>query len=192
VVPEYICHHARMSATRLVTPDDAAILADLLRVNRNFLAPWDPTRDDDFFTVAGQLGVIRSALEQHEQGSTLPHVIVDVDGRVVGRVSLTRIMRGPLQSCTLGYWVSAADNGRGLATAAVRGIVQAAFDGFGLHRIEASTQVNNIKSQRVLERAGFIRIGVAPEYLNIDGEWKDVALYQLVDAQRDWQAAPPT
>jgi ribosomal-protein-alanine N-acetyltransferase len=74
-----------MSATRLVTPDDAAILADLLRANRDFLAPWDPIRADDFFTVAGQRRVVRSALEQHEQGSALPHVIVDVDGRVVGR-----------------------------------------------------------------------------------------------------------
>jgi [ribosomal protein S5]-alanine N-acetyltransferase len=154
-------------------------------VNRDFLAPWDPIRDDDFFSAAGQRGVIRSTLEQHEQGSALPHVIVDVEGRVVGRVSLTGIMRGPLQSCTLGYWVSAADNGRGLATAAVHEIVQAAFDGLGLHRIEASTQVHNIKSQRVLERTGFIRIGVAPEYLNIEGNWKDIALYQLVKSQRD-------
>jgi ribosomal-protein-alanine N-acetyltransferase len=173
-----------MSATRLVTPDDAAILADLLRANRDFLAPWDPIRDDEFFTVAGQRGVIRSALEQHEQGTALPHVIVDIDGRVVGRVSLTGIMRGPFQSCTLGYWVGAADNGRGLATAAAHDIVQAAFDGLRLHRIEASTQVHNIKSQRVLERTGFIRIGVAPEYLNIDGDWKDVALYQLVKSPR--------
>jgi ribosomal-protein-alanine N-acetyltransferase len=93
-------------------------------------------------------------------------------------------MRGPFQSCTLGYWVSAADNGRGLATAAAHDIVQAAFDGLRLHRIEASTQVHNIKSQRVLERTGFIRIGVAPEYLNIDGDWKDVALYQLVKSPR--------
>ena len=63
-------------------------------------------------------------------------------------------------------------------------IVQAAFDGLGLHRIEASTQVHNIKSQRVLQRTGFIRIGVAPDYLNVDGEWKDVALYQLVNSQK--------
>ncbi|MDX6241134.1 MAG: [ribosomal protein S5]-alanine N-acetyltransferase [Kribbellaceae bacterium] len=180
-----------MSATRLVTPDDAAILADLLRANRDFLAPWDPIRDDDFFTVAGQRRVVRSALEQHEQGSALPHVIVDVDGRVVGRVSLTRITRAPFQSCTLGYWVSAADNGRGLAAAAVHDIVQAAYDGLGLHRIEASTQVHNVKSQRVLERNGFFRIGVAAEYLNIDGDWKDVALYQLVKSQRDLQPASP-
>jgi ribosomal-protein-alanine N-acetyltransferase len=61
----------------------------------------------------------------------------------------------------------------------VREIVTAAFERLGLHRIEASTQLPNVGSQRVLERCGFTRIGVAPRYLKVDGDWKDVALYQL-------------
>jgi [ribosomal protein S5]-alanine N-acetyltransferase len=169
-----------VSVTRLIALDDAADLAELLRVNREFLAPWDPVRDDAFFTLAGQRDAVRSALEQYERGVTLPLVIVD-GGRVVGRISLTGIVRGPLLSGTLGYWVNAADNGRGLATAAVREIVTVAFDDLGLHRIEASTQLANIGSHRVLDRCGFTQIGVAPKYLRIDGDWKDVALYQLVN-----------
>ncbi|GAA1582419.1 GNAT family protein [Kribbella sancticallisti] len=169
--------------TRLVTIEGARGLAELLRVNREFLAPWDPVRDDEFFTVAGQRAVVGAALEQYEQGWCLPWVITGDDDRVVGRVSLTGIVRGPLQSCSLGYWVGAADNGRGFATAAVREIIRAAFVDLGLHRIEASTQLANVGSQRVLERAGFTRIGVAPEYLSVDGEWKDVVPYQLVSRQ---------
>ena len=41
-------------ALRLVGEDDAAVLADLVRANREFLAPWEPARDDAFFTEAHQ------------------------------------------------------------------------------------------------------------------------------------------
>jgi ribosomal-protein-alanine N-acetyltransferase len=169
-----------VSATRLVALDDVPALPELLRVNRDFLAPWDPIRDDDYFTVDGQLAVIQAALERHEEGSTLPHVILNDRNCVAGRITLNSIVRGPFQSCALGYWVNAADGGRGLATAAVRDIMRVAFDELGLHQIEAGTLLHNVRSQRVLERNGFTRFGIAPAYLNIAGEWQDHAMYQAV------------
>jgi ribosomal-protein-alanine N-acetyltransferase len=169
-----------MSVTRLVTPGDVPALAELVRVNRAFLAPWEPARSDDYFTVAGQRAVIQSALARHEQGLVLPHVILNEAGRVAGRITLNGIVRGAFQSCSLGYWVGAADNGRGLATAAVRDIIGVAFGGLGLHRIQAETLLDNVRSQRVLERNGFIRFGVAPDYLKIAGKWQDMVIYQLV------------
>jgi ribosomal-protein-alanine N-acetyltransferase len=167
--------------TRLVTEDDAPVLAELLRVNRDFLAPWEPIRDEEHRTVEGQRTVIRSALQRYEQGITVPSVILDEEGDVVGRITLNDIVRGPFQSCHLGYWLSAAANGRGLATAAVRDAIRLAFEGLGLHRIEAGTLLHNVRSQRVLERNGFVRFGVAPAYLNIAGQWQDHALYQIVN-----------
>ena len=170
-----------MSATRLFTLDDAAVLADLLRENRAFLAPWEPIRAEDYFTVDGQRAVVRDALEMHEQGLVVPHVILDETGRAVGRITLTGIVRGAFQSCSLGYWVSADSNGRGLATAAVRRMKQVAFEELGLHRIEAGILQHNKGSQRVLERNGFVRFGVAPAYLNIAGAWQDHAIYQVLN-----------
>jgi len=172
------------SATRLVTLDDVPVLAELLRVNRDFLAPWDPIRDDNYFTADGQRAVVDAALEGRERGSTLPHVILDDTGRLVGRITLNEIVRGPFQSCSVGYWVSAVDNGRGLATAAVREIVRVAFDELGLHRVQAGTLLHNVTSQSVLERNGFVRFGVAPKYLRIAGHWQDHALYQVVKTER--------
>ena len=129
------------------------------------MTPWEPQRADEFFTEEVQAGLIRDALEQHEHGATVPHVIVDDEGRVVGRITLNTIVRGPFQSCSLGYWVGREYNGRGLASRAVTAIKQVAFDELGLHRIEASVLLENIASQRVLDRNGFERIGVAPSYL---------------------------
>jgi ribosomal-protein-alanine N-acetyltransferase len=169
-----------VSATRLVTLDDVPVLAELLRLNRDFLAPWEPVRSDEYFTVAGQRAGIRDVLARHGQGSALPHVILDDSGRVVGRITLNGIVRGPFQSCSMGYWVGAADNGHGLATAAVRDVIGVAFEELGLHRIQAETMLHNVRSQRVLDRNGFVRFGVAPAYLNIAGKWQDHALYQVV------------
>lgn len=178
--PRPTCDHERMAVTtRLVRLDDVPVLTDLLRANREFLAPWDPIRTDDYFTVEGQRAVIETALETHERGGELPHLIVD-DDRILGRITLNTIVRGPFQSCSLGYWVGATDNGRGVASTAVSQIVRVAFDEMGLHRVEASTLLHNVASQRVLKRNGFVRIGVAPNYLNIAGVWQDFALHQLI------------
>jgi ribosomal-protein-alanine N-acetyltransferase len=57
-----------------------------------------------------------------------------------------------------------------------------AFDELRLHRIQAETLPHNVRSQRVLERNGFARIGLAPEYLSIGGRWQDHIMYQLLNA----------
>ena len=171
-----------MSAIRPVTPGDAPVLAQLLRDSRDFLAPWEPVRGEDYFTAPGQLAFIAHALARRAQGSAYPYVILDDTGRVAGRINLNDVVRGPFQSASLGYWVNAGDNGRGLATAAVREIISLAFGELGLHRIQAGALPHNVRSQRVLARNGFIRIGLAPEYLRIAGRWQDHVLYQLVRA----------
>jgi len=170
-----------MATTRLIAIEDAPLLAGLLALNREFLAPWEPIRPDDYFTAAGQRHAIEDALGQYEHGIGVPHVILERD-HIIGRVTLTNIVRGPFQSCNLGYWVGSAFNGRGFATAAVSAIKQLAFRDLGLHRIEAGTLLHNIASQRVLERNGFVRFGIAPDYLHIAGAWQDHALYQALNA----------
>jgi ribosomal-protein-alanine N-acetyltransferase len=72
------------------------------------------------------------------------------------------------------------DNGLGRATAAVHEIVRVAFEDLGLHRVQAETLLHNVRSQRLLERNGFIRFGLAPAYLNIAGKWQDHVMYQVV------------
>jgi ribosomal-protein-alanine N-acetyltransferase len=169
-----------MTVTRLISIVDVPVLAELHRVNRDFLAPWEPVRTEEFYTERGQRAVVEGALARHEQGSTLPHVILDDSGQVAGRITHNDIVRGPFLSCSLGYWVSAAANGRGLATRGVREITDLAFGALGLHRIEAGTLPHNVRSQHVLERNGFTKVGLAAAYLLIAGRWQDHVLYQLI------------
>lgn len=169
-----------MAGIRLIRVEDAAPLAELVQINREFLAPWEPPRSEKYFTLDGQRAAIEDALAQYERYIAAPYVILE-HGRIVGRVTLSNIVRAAFQSCNLGYWVGAAHNGRGLATAAVGEIMNVAFREVGLHRIEAGTLLDNIASQRVLERNGFVRFGVAPAYLNIAGRWQDHAMYQALN-----------
>jgi [ribosomal protein S5]-alanine N-acetyltransferase len=92
--------------------------------------------------------------------------------------ALSNVVRGPLQSANLGYWVAERANGRGLATKAVGEVIPIAFGELGLHRLEAGTLVDNVASQRVLEKNGFEQIGIARDYLHIGGAWRDHMLFQ--------------
>ena len=170
-----------MTACRLITLDDAPVLAELQRVNRAYLAPFEPARSDEYFTDAGQRAAIEDALTQYEQGRNLPYVITDEGAGVIGRITLNGIVRGPFLSCSVGYWVSQSATGRGVATAALREITRVAFGELGLHRIQVETLLDNFASQRVLKRNGFARIGMAPAYLKIAGRWQDMLLFQLIN-----------
>ncbi|GIF51254.1 [SSU ribosomal protein S5P]-alanine acetyltransferase [Asanoa ferruginea] len=162
---------------------DAPVLATAYTANWPFLAPWDPVRPDAFFTPAGQEARISGMLADR---AVYPCAI-ELDGDVVGTITLTQIEYGPAQSANLGYWVAQAVNGRGVATKAVAEIVEHAFGVLGLHRIQAGTLAHNHGSQKVLANNGFERIGTARGFLFIEGRWQDHILFQLVND--DWQPA---
>jgi len=63
---------------------------------------------------------------------------------------------------------------------AVGELIGLAFGELGLHRLEAGTLIDNLASQRVLEKNGFEAIGLARGYLHIGGEWRDHMLFQLL------------
>ncbi|MDU0312957.1 GNAT family protein [Phycicoccus sp. M110.8] len=167
--------------TRLVRESDAERLAELLVANREFLAPTAPDRPASYATVEGQRALVATRLAEYREGTRLPLVVLDDGGEVVGQITLNEIVRGPSQSANVGYWLSEHVGGRGLATAALREVVQVAFDELGLHRLQAGTLLDNVRSQRVLLKVGFTVIGDAPAYLHIAGRWADHRLFQLVD-----------
>lgn len=168
---------------RTVRPTDATGIADALTSNRAYLAPWEPVRPETYFTADWWIGELARAQRSMAAGAELPLVLersTDRGTTIVGRFTLGSIARGPFQSSGLGYWVVESETGRGLATTTVQAIVEHARDVLGLHRIEAGTLPHNIGSQRVLQKAGFERIGYAPNYLSIDGSWQDHVLFQRV------------
>ncbi|GIT81049.1 alanine acetyltransferase [Leifsonia sp. LS1] len=163
---------------RVRREQDAAALAAAYVRNRGHLAPWDPTRTEEFFTEEGQLARTRELLAMRDLGTGLPLVLVD-GAEIGGAIDLSAIVRGAFQSAMVGYWLDRAHTGQGLASTALAAVLEAAL-GFGLHRVQAATLLANHASQSVLTRAGFERIGVAPAYLKIAGRWQDHVLFQRI------------
>jgi ribosomal-protein-alanine N-acetyltransferase len=166
---------------RLVTTGDAEALTELQVRNREFLSPWDPVRGDDYFTVEGQRIDVGAALARYGRGEAMPWVVLDDDDTVAGRLTLSGITRGPFQSCSMGYWLSEDQTGKGLATEAVRAAVHFAFTELELHRVQAETLVGNVASRNVLNRSGFTQYGLAPKYLKIAGRWQDHLMFQRLN-----------
>ena len=167
-----------MTRIRLLEAADAAVLADVVQRNRGFLAPWEPVRPDSYFTLAGQEAAIAESLARCAAGALVPYAILDDAGLVVGRINLNNVVRGAFQSASVGYWLAEEAGGRGLATEAVAEAVAAGFGELGLHRLEAGTVPENLRSQAVLLRNGFEQFGYAPRYLSIAGRWQDHLLFQ--------------
>jgi len=114
-------------------------------------------------------------------------VAADEGERIIGRVALANVVRGPWQNATLGYWIAQDALGRGHATRAVRLALRFAFEHAGLHRVQPAIMPRNARSRRVVEKVGFRREGCAVRYLKIAGVWEDHVIYAMT--REDWDAA---
>ena len=164
---------------RPVAMRDAEALAAAHVRNRAHLKPWEPTRQESYYTAEGQVSRVGAQLRLSEEGRAVPWVLASGD-QIVGGVTLSHVVRGPWRNANLGYWIDVDHTGAGLATAAVTEACRLARDRLELHRLEASTMLANEPSARVLAKCGFEPIGVAPRYLWIDDAWRDHRIYQRI------------
>ncbi|MGJ0388172.1 GNAT family N-acetyltransferase [Microbacterium sp. CGR1] len=165
---------------RPVKTGDGSALARAYSANHEHLAPWEPLREPEFFTPEWQEFHAEQCVIEADAGRNIRFVIESSDGEIRGRININNIVRGAFWSADLGYWIDRTRLRRGLASAGVRHVAEYARDEVRLHRLQAATLLHNIGSQHVLTQAGFERIGIAPQYLRIAGEWQDHLLFQLL------------
>lgn len=102
------------------------------------------------------------------------------DSELVGTLSLSHVIRGPLLSATLGLWLDQPARGRGVGTRAICLACRSAFEELGLHRLEAGVQPTNLASLGALRANGFRDVGLARNYLLIGGRWTDHLLLERI------------
>jgi [ribosomal protein S5]-alanine N-acetyltransferase len=152
---------------RHVTHDDYDELTSLTRRSADLHRPWVPQRESTPDAFAEYLA--RLELPTHE-GFV---ICLTATGRIVGSVNINNIVRGTLQSGTLGYVAYASTTGRGYMTEGLGLVVRYAFEELGLHRLEANIQPGNTRSSALVARLGFRHEGHSPAFQFIGGEWRD-------------------
>lgn len=153
--------------------------------SRAFLEPWEPTWPEDDLTLSAFRFKLRRYAHDIRDGRSYPLYVFRVsDNQLIGGLTLSQVRRGAAQSGTIGYWIGEQYQGQGYTTAAVRAVIQFAFEDLWLHRLEAACQPDNLASQAVLRKAGFVEEGRARAYLKINGAWRDHILFGLVTGEQ--------
>jgi [ribosomal protein S5]-alanine N-acetyltransferase len=136
--------------------DHAAVVLAFELANRAYFAASISDRGDEYFDQFTERH--NDLLAEQETGACAFHVLVDADGSVLGRFNLYDIADG---TAVLGYRVAQRAAGRGVATAAVRELCRLAASQYGLRTLRAATTHENVASQKVLIKAGFVPVGPA-------------------------------
>ncbi|NVC50917.1 ribosomal protein S5-alanine N-acetyltransferase [Vibrio diabolicus] len=165
---------------------DADMIAEYFQANREYLKPFEPKREEAFFSVNGWLQKLIKLNELHRMGLGYYCLLVRASsGEMLGTISFSNLSRFPFYSCNVGYSLAEKAQGHGYMR---RGLTMACdymFNIQKLHRIQAGYMPHNKRSESVLEHVGFNREGYAKDYLLINGEWQDHVLTSLINP--NWQ-----
>jgi [ribosomal protein S5]-alanine N-acetyltransferase len=188
---------SRLDTPRLVLrasePALAGAVAAYLQRNRSAHARWNPPLAEHLFTTEGQAERLAAAAQAESDGTQVGWWLLRREdaATVIGHARLSQLARGPFHSAMLGYAIDHAHEGRGLMHEALLALLADAFGPrVALHRVQANARVENRRSLALLERLGFVREGLAREYLFIDGAWRDHVLTARLNPRWPAEQAP--
>ena len=160
---------------RKVTQADSLALSDYYVRNETHFKPWQPKTESGYHDKKQWQQRINTYLASQNEGSCVYFVAVDM-GKIVGNCTLSQISRGAFQACYIGYGVCYSVEGKGVAYKLVSNALTYAFDTLKLNRVMANYMPHNNRSARLLNKLGFVREGIARNYLKINGRWEDHVL----------------
>ena len=163
---------------RLPTHADYRAWAGLREASADHLMPWEPVWAHDHLSRKAFTNRVYWAQRASRAGTAIPFFLErNVDGALLGAITIDNIRRGPAQMATIGYWIGAPHARQGYMAEAIEAVTRHAFTVLDLSRIEAACLPDNAASRAALERAGFKYEGVAQSFLQINGRWRTHVLY---------------
>ncbi|MCK6438884.1 MAG: GNAT family N-acetyltransferase [Planctomycetes bacterium] len=168
---------------RLFEEQDAAEFYALMRRNEDRLHRWLSPRH-----VPTSLDAMNERIARARQNAgkgTALEIMIVLGGVIVGRCTMFDIDKTNAKA-EIGYWLDAGLEGKGIATKACKAMLEYAFNGLELNRIQLRTHPGNAKSVAVAERLGFRLEGIMrQEFRGASGHYEDSALYSLL--AQDWR-----
>jgi ribosomal-protein-serine acetyltransferase len=162
---------------RVVHPEDAEELYEVVDRNREHLRRWLPWIMPDYSTADMRHFLTEGAAGSAERQSltmTIRH-----RGTLCGAIALHRIDERN-RSTSIGYWIDEAHEGRGIMTTACRAMVTEGFINFALHRIEIRCGAWNHRSCAIPRRLKFIEEGVLREAEWLHDKWVDLRVFSML------------
>jgi ribosomal-protein-alanine N-acetyltransferase len=141
---------------------DAATWRRVRAANASWLRPWEATSP-----------------EGGGPAPTFAPFVVELDGNLVGQITVSGITWGSLRSAHVGYWIDQRVAGRGTIPVALALVGDHCFRALRLHRIEVNIRPENAASLRVAQKLGMRDEGLRKAFLHIDGSWRDHRTFAL-------------
>ncbi len=173
---------------RLAHLDDVPTIIDYYIENKIHLAPFEPLRSSTFYTKSYWYEQVKQSLVEFNADRSLRLILLHKeDSKIIGTVNFSNFVWGVFQSCTLGYSLAEAAQGKGYMTEALEVAIDYVFGELNMHRIMAAYLPHNQRSGNLLKRLGFVVEGYARDYLLINGQWQDHILTSLINPE--WELA---
>jgi ribosomal-protein-alanine N-acetyltransferase len=169
---------------RPLAASDQGEFLELVAASVDLHHPWMslPATERDFQTYL-------TRYEQPSEEALL--VCLRSTGSLAGLVNINSIIRGRLQSGAIAYAAFAPTAGKGYLSEGLGLVVRYAFEQLRLHRLEAQIQPDNRASLRLVQRTGFRNEGCSPEFLFIDGAWRDHERWAITTSMVDFAPTEP-
>ncbi len=151
--------------------------------NRAYLRKWMPWLDINR-SVADTRQFIKGTLEQYAANKSFQTAII-YRGKVVGTIGFHKF-DWPNRSTSIGYWLAADAQGKGIVTRACRYLVNYAFTELAMNRVEIRCATGNHKSRAIPERLGFTIEGTARQAEWLYDHFVDHVVYAIL--AKEWQA----
>lgn len=171
--------HESLSVTiRPYANGDVDRLFEAVNESRKELGRWLPWCHPDY-SISDSRSWVEGRGAAFEAGAEYAFVVCGADGSFLGGCGLNQIDRNHRRA-NLGYWIRSTRTGLGAATGAVRQLARWAFLNTDLVRLEIVAAVGNAPSQRVAEKSGAVREGVARSRLFLHAAANDAVVYSFV------------
>jgi len=159
---------------------DAPALFELVEKNRAQLRQFLGWLDHNL-TEQETLSFIKRQQERQERGEALTLAIRNGESLIglVGFHSIDLLNR----SASVGYWLDAAHQGKGIMTRAVRALMDYGRYVLNLHRIEVRCATENIKSQAIPTTLGFEREATLKDALWHYDKYLDAFQFSYIQQQ---------
>jgi len=112
-------------------------------------------------------------------------IVEKKDGNKIGFVAHFNVLHPMAKLLEMGFILVPSERGKGYCTEAAKIMLDYLFLSKDTMRIQAVTDVRNLASQKVLEKAGFKKEGQMRKFAFIRGEWRDGYLYSIL--REEWK-----